>query len=92
MAYSCAVCGAISQAKRCPAHQTQPRTRGRANQRQRTTILADIGRTCHISGQPIAPTEAWHLDHIIPLAQGGTDARGNLAPTHARCNLTKGAT
>jgi 5-methylcytosine-specific restriction endonuclease McrA len=92
MAYSCAVCGAISQHKRCPAHTSQPRTRGAANQRLRAQALADHGRTCHICGHPITPTEAWHMDHVQPLAQGGTDSRGNLKPAHTRCNLTKGAT
>ena len=92
MAYSCAVCGAISQAKRCPSHQAQPRTRGRAGQALRAQTIAERGRTCHLCGQAIGPFEAWHMDHIVPLAQGGTDARGNLAAAHARCNLSKGAT
>lgn len=92
MAYSCAVCGVITPAPRCPAHTTQPRTRGRANQRQRRQVIATHGRTCHICGNPIGQGEPWHMDHIVSLSQGGTDRPGNLAPAHTRCNLQKGAT
>lgn len=31
------------------------------------------------------------VDHIKPLAAGGTSERDNLQPTHARCNYEKGA-
>lgn len=31
------------------------------------------------------------LDHIIPLARGGTHEQSNLQWTHLRCNLRKGA-
>lgn len=29
------------------------------------------------------------LEHIIPLARGGTHTRDNVAPAHALCNFTK---
>lgn len=32
-----------------------------------------------------------NVDHIIPVAKGGTDARDNLALTHKRCNDIKGS-
>lgn len=32
-----------------------------------------------------------HLDHIMPLARGGSDDRNNLQWTCAPCNLSKGA-
>jgi 5-methylcytosine-specific restriction endonuclease McrA len=31
-----------------------------------------------------------HWDHIIPLARGGRHSIGNLLPSCARCNLSKG--
>lgn len=34
-----------------------------------------------------APAE--HLDHVIPLARGGSHGIGNLAPACARCNRSK---
>lgn len=37
------------------------------------------------------PTEfAWSLDHIKPIAKGGTDSSRNLMPVHALTNLEKG--
>lgn len=29
------------------------------------------------------------IDHIVPLAQGGTHTWDNVAPAHARCNFKK---
>jgi len=43
-----------------------------------------IGRPCAICGEP-----AEHLDHITPLARGGTDRPTNLQPLCANCNLRK---
>jgi len=31
-----------------------------------------------------------HLDHVIPLIEGGKSAEGNLVVACARCNLRKG--
>ena len=33
-----------------------------------------------------------HVDHVQPLARGGSDVFENLQLLHARCNLTKGDT
>lgn len=32
-----------------------------------------------------------HLDHVIPLARGGSQWPSNLRPACAQCNLSKGA-
>ena len=32
-----------------------------------------------------------HVDHIQPLAGGGTSERDNLQAVHSTCNLRKGA-
>lgn len=45
---------------------------------------------CHLCGDPV-PFEEMHLEHIVPLAKGGTHTCGNVAPSHADCNLKKGA-
>lgn len=34
---------------------------------------------------------AWHVDHSVARARGGTDTLGNLLPAHIRCNCSKGA-
>jgi 5-methylcytosine-specific restriction endonuclease McrA len=31
-----------------------------------------------------------HIDHVIPLAEGGTNALSNLQLLCAKCNLAKG--
>lgn len=55
-----------------------------------------INDTCHICGHPGSDV----LDHIVPLARGGSDDPANLAPAHhntecpdcgRRCNREKGA-
>ena len=33
--------------------------------------------------------ERWIVEHIIPLALGGEDAEGNMAPAHEGCALEK---
>ena len=33
---------------------------------------------------------AGHVDHIVPVSQGGRNESGNIQLTHARCNLEKG--
>ena len=38
------------------------------------------GGCCHISGRKIAAGEAWELDHIVALVNGGSHSEGNLAP------------
>jgi 5-methylcytosine-specific restriction endonuclease McrA len=35
--------------------------------------------------------EAAHIDHIVPLAEGGTHTRDNVTLVHASCNLNKRA-
>ena len=65
-------------------------------------VLDTYGSICHICGITIdlnAPRSArkgknWamglHLDHLIPIVQGGEDTLANIRPSHARCNLKKG--
>lgn len=64
------------------------------------TITALYGSDCHLCSGAIdldAPRTpgvvGWewslHLDHVIPLSQGGTDLIENVRPSHALCNLRK---
>lgn len=63
-------------------------------------VLATYGAICHVCSDEIdlkAPRTArqsgWekglHIDHVIPLALGGTDTISNVKPSHAQCNLLK---
>lgn len=58
----------------------------------RGEILKVLGQPkCAICGERFRNDDEKHIDHIIPIAQGGTNDLANLAMTHARCNMTKGA-
>lgn len=56
----------------------------------RAAVFERDGGVCGICGNPVDPTN-WHLDHIVPLAKGGTHEEANVQVAHPRCNLSKGA-
>lgn len=37
----------------------------------------------------IVPSEDLHIDHVMPIAKGGSDSADNVAVTHRLCNLTR---
>ncbi|MDE3206939.1 MAG: HNH endonuclease [Acidobacteriota bacterium] len=45
---------------------------------------------CYLCGCPIGSDAGWHLDHVHPLALGGTHEDHNVEAACPRCNLTKG--
>ena len=65
-----------------------------------TDVISTYGNKCYLCLEPIdfnAPRRAgkgnWelglHIDHVIPIAQNGSDTLENVRPTHAKCNLRK---
>lgn len=66
----------------------------------RRRIVRDCGEdgyiTCGICGMPINVSlpypHPWSLtiDHIKPIAKGGTTSEDNLQPAHFKCNRRKG--
>lgn len=54
-------------------------------------ILDEHGMFCHICWLVIVDESDLHFDHVIPLALGGPHTRDNIKPSHARCNIRKGA-
>ena len=55
----------------------------------RLRILARCGFTCQHCGASLFEIEP-HIDHIVPLAKGGTNDESNLQALCAPCNLAKG--
>lgn len=49
------------------------------------------GGQCHICGQKIHVGQVWEREHVIPLAQGGSDELDNQRPAHAVCHKGKTA-
>lgn len=54
----------------------------------RRAIYERDGGICGICQNPV-PFDAFHLDHIIPLARGGTHEPKNVQVAHGRCNNRK---
>lgn len=57
----------------------------------RFRVLKRCGFACTYCGRR-APVVELHVDHIVPVAQGGTDKDENLTAACAECNLGKGST
>src|SRR6056297_236970 len=49
-------------------------------------VMRSHNGVCHICGQGAADA----IDHIVPVAWGGSDDPSNLAPAHTSCNSAKG--
>lgn len=43
---------------------------------------------CHYCGKHVG-TEALTMDHVVPVARGGTSAKGNVVPACDACNKGK---
>lgn len=48
--------------------------------RVRLRVFEAHGGRCHISGRKIEAGDAWDLDHIVALVNGGENRETNLAP------------
>ena len=56
----------------------------------RAQILERDQHQCQVNGDGCTLT-ATEVDHILPVARGGTDAPANLRAACRRCNRTRGA-
>jgi 5-methylcytosine-specific restriction endonuclease McrA len=54
-------------------------------------ILERDGMVCHICTGVIESMADLHFDHVIPISKGGPHIAGNVRPSHALCNMKKGA-
>lgn len=93
MKYACLVCGRVSDERRCAEHALRGRPRGRPWQRIREQILMRDGWQCTFideDGDRCDETTRLHVDHVMPIAAGGSDEPWNLAVLCERHNLAKG--
>lgn len=61
--------------------------RERRHQKHRQMIMTKYEGICHICEEPFADA----IDHVVPVARGGSDHPDNLRPAHTSCNSSKGA-
>ena len=66
-------------------------------------VINLYGTDCYLCNKPINLTiqrrigkeKGWqlslHIDHIVPIIDGGPDTLENVRPTHAICNMKKGS-
>lgn len=45
---------------------------------------------CDNGGKVYMQSRNWHVDHLVPYANGGTENIENLVPACKTCNLQKG--
>lgn len=57
----------------------------------RQLMWKSLSHTCSLCGKHIESIRDMHVDHIIPLAKGGSDTVDNMQLLHKACNLSKGA-
>jgi 5-methylcytosine-specific restriction protein A len=48
--------------------------------RVRLRVFDRMGGICHLSGRKINAGDAWDLDHIVALVNGGAHRESNMAP------------
>lgn len=86
-------------------YRSKSRRRARLKKAQQSfyttqQVLLTYGTDCYLCGKPIdlqAPRwtaiKGWetglHIDHVIPIRDGGSDTLENVRPTHGQCNLKK---
>lgn len=63
---------------------------GQVTEAQKMWLLRTYGNKCQYCGIDLVTRKA-HVDHILPVAQGGRTILENLTITCERCNIEKGA-
>jgi 5-methylcytosine-specific restriction endonuclease McrA len=88
----CVVCGQPSQGSRCEMHRLRNGS-SRTWRGVRQRVLIRDRYSCRVPGPDGEPCGALatHVDHVIPLADGGTDDESNLRAACPPCNLSRGA-
>ena len=84
----------IRSGSRCPACARVVRLRRGNESGLRAATIARDGRRCANCGvmttEQDGPTKT-EVDHVVPIARGGTSTMGNLTVTCQSCNRKKGS-
>ena len=73
-----------------PAHVKRERERARELRRTAWWRAQIAKGVCHYCGRQVGAANLT-LDHVVPVARGGTSTRGNCVPCCLDCNAKKGA-
>lgn len=57
--------------------------------KRRREIFDKSGGRCHYCSSQLVLSGPWHIEHMVPKALDGTDARLNLVAACVQCNLAK---
>ena len=55
----------------------------------RQAVFAETNGHCAYCGCELDRDGLWHIDHVVPKAQQGSDDENNLLPACHRCNIGK---
>jgi len=68
----------------------QVNNRQSISKKDKAHIWSKTEGLCYHCGLPLNPFSDLHIDHLIPLCQGGPDTLDNMVPSCSGCNLRKG--
>lgn len=83
----CLICGTPTTGSRCPSHALR-RNKHLSDAHLDGVYLRD-GAKCQLCGEPVTRRDAT-LDHVVSLADGGSDHPSNLRLAHRSCNSSRG--
>ncbi len=71
-----------------PAHISKEREKARKLRKSQWWLTKLNQGICNYCGQKFAPKELT-MDHVVPVARGGTSTQGNIVPACKDCNAKK---
>ena len=69
-------------------HVAREREKARALRKSAWWLRQVQAGVCHYCGRKVG-AEALTMDHVVPVARGGTSTKGNVVPACDACNKTK---
>lgn len=80
-----------------PSRRRTMERRRRFSEEEKWTILDRTSGKCHVCHKQLCFNNhglhgargAWHIDHLVPIAKGGTNHGNNLRAACIGCNLDK---